>query len=89
MAMEETGIQDPELLRLYEYKRALEGALSELALTRAVSVSISGRSITRQSSSEIQKQLGLTDQKIRHRLAYLAGNRTPYLETITFRPGVD
>lgn len=84
-----TGIQDEELLRLYRYKAALEGALEELALTRATSVSINGRSITRQSSAEIQTQLGLTDEKIRHRLATLAGHDAPYLGAITPRPGVD
>lgn len=81
--------EDPELLRLYDYKNALLGALSELALTRATSVSLNGRAITRQSSAELRRELALTNQDIQNRLGVLSGNSAPYMQTITFQPGID
>lgn len=79
-----TGITDAELLRLFEYKDALQRALSEIGLTGVSSISLNGRSMTRQSASEIRKELGITDRQILNRLAFLGGNDHPELRTITF-----
>ena len=81
-----TGIQDEELLRLYSYRDALNSALRELALTRAVSVSLNGRSITRQTAVELRHELGQVSRDIRYRLAYLGGNRNPEIGAITYYP---
>lgn len=80
-----TGITDEELLRLFAYRDALEKSLTDMALSGASSVSLNGRSVTRQSAAELRNEIGITNRQIRHRLAYLGGNESPQLGTIVFR----